>query len=188
MHKQSIAIQKIIFTLFFIGLVSANLTTTLCWGSDKVSANPTITLDVANEPLKGVLGKISKTTGWKIKAPEKWMEKPVTQTLNRASMEEGLRSILKNAGIENLLLMYNEDIRVVTIFDTESAQGQSAGRSPAQVNTQTQAVSANLPPTQLNARTPGAPATEAPILNRSIRNKPSLGIRRGSGGAIPEDE
>ena len=107
MHRHSIAIQKIIFTLFFIVLVSANLTATLCWGSCKVSANPTITLDVTNEPLKGVLGKISKTTGWKIKAPEKWMEKPVTQTLNKASMEEGLRSLLKNAGIENLLLMYN---------------------------------------------------------------------------------
>ena len=166
MPRQSITIKQIFFTLLFIGLVSANLTATLCWGSGKVSANPTITLNVTNEPLKGVLGKISKTTGWKIKAPEKWMEKPVTQTLNKASMEEGLRSILKNAGIENLLLMYNEDIMVVTIFDTESAQGQSADRPPAQVN----------------ARTPGVPITDDPILSRPARDAgpgPSRGVKRG---------
>ena len=175
MHKQSIAIQKIIFTLFFIGLLSAALTATLCWGSDKVSANPKITLAVTNEPLKGVLGKISKTTGWKIKAPEKWMEKPVTQTLNKASMEEGLRSILKNAGIENLLLMYNEDIMVVTIFDTESAQGQSANRPSAQVN----------------ARTPGVPVTDEPSLSRPAREAgpgPSRGVRRGMRRAFSEEE
>ena len=175
MHRQSIAIQNIISTLFFIGLLSADLTATHCWGSDKVSANPTITLAVTNEPLKGVLGKISKTTGWKIKAPEKWMEKPVTQTLNKASIEEGLRSTLKNAGIENLLLMYNEDIMVVTIFDTESAQGQSA----------------NLPSAQVNARTPGAPVTDDPILSRPARDAgsgPSRVTGRGKRRAISEDE
>jgi len=175
MPIQSIAIQKIIFTLFFIGSLSAHLTATLCWGSDKVSANPTITLDVANEPLKGVFGKISKATGWKIKAPEKWMEKPVTQTLHKASMEEGLRSILKNAGIENLLLMYDEDIMAVTIFDTESAQGQSADR----------------PSAQATARTPVVPVSDDPILSRPARDPgsgPSRGIRRGMRRAFSEEE
>ena len=175
MPRQGIAIQGIIFTLFFVGLLSANLTATLGWGSDKGSANPTITLDVANEPLKGVLGKISKTTGWKIKAPEKWMEKPVTQTLNKASMEEGLRSILKNAGIENLLLIYNEEIMAVTIFDTESVRGQSADRPSAQVT----------------AQTPAVPVTNDPILSRPARDArsgPSRGIGRGTRRARSDDE
>jgi hypothetical protein len=133
MSKRPITFIMLVFAVLLVGIPSAHLTTDCCWGSDKESAGPAITLDIKNEPLRTVLGKISKTTRWKINAPDLWMDKPVTQTLNKVTLEEGLRSVLKGAGIENLLLMYDENITVVTLFDTESPQTQAAGRPPAPV-------------------------------------------------------
>ena len=164
MPKQPITFIMFVFVVFLVGLPSANLTTTYCWGSDKESAGPAITLDVKNEPLRSVLGKISKATRWKIKAPDKWMDKPVTQTLNKVTLEEGLRSVLRNAGVENLMLMYDENIKVVTLFDTESPQKQSADRPPAQVNVQQRFVS-----------TTGEPD---PILKRAAERAAGTGSSR----------
>lgn len=168
MPKQPITSVMFAFVVFLVGFLSADLTPDYCWGSDKVSTNPTITLDVKNEPLRSVLGKISKTTRWKIKAPDKWMDKPVTQTLNKVTLEEGLRSVLRSAGIEDLLLMYDENIKVVTLFDTESPQKQAAGRppAPAQVNPQPAVVSATNEPD--------------PILKRAAARAAGPGTSRGS--------
>ena len=146
MPKQSITVIMVVFVVLLVGLPSVHLTTAYCWGSDQEFADPAITLDVQNEPLRSVLGKISKTTRWKIKAPDKWMDRPVTQTLNKVTLEEGLRSVLKSAGVENLLLMYDENIKVVTLFDTESPQRQAADRLPPQVNAQPPVVSATDEP------------------------------------------
>jgi hypothetical protein len=177
MPKQFIKVTMVVFAVFLFGLLSANLTTAYCWGSDKESADSAITLDVQNEPLRSVLGKISKTTQWQIKAPDKWMDKPVTQTLNKVTLEEGLRSVLKNAGVENLLLLYDENIKVVTLFDTESPQRQAADRLPAQVN----------------ARPPVVSATDEPdpMLKRPAREAgpgPSRGNRRSRRQATSEED
>jgi hypothetical protein len=141
MSKQPITLVMFFIAVLLVGFLSANLTTDCCWGSDLESVAPAITLDVKNEPLRSVLGKISKTTRWKINAPDLWMDKPVTQTLNKVTLEEGLRSVLKSAGVENLLLMYDENIKVVTLFDTESPQKQAAGRPPAPIRAQPPLVS-----------------------------------------------
>ena len=131
MPKQSVAL-RVIFIVFLAGSLAVALPATPCRGSDRPTADPTITLDVQNEPLRSVLGKISKTTGWKITAPDKWMDKPITQTLHQVSIEEGLRFILKDAGVENLLLTYDEDRKTITVYDTGIRQGQSANSLPAQ--------------------------------------------------------
>jgi hypothetical protein len=146
MPKQSVAIMRAFFVVFFAGSLSVALPATPCRGSDRASADPTITLDVQNEPLRSVLEKISKTTRWKIKAPDRWMDKPITQTLNNVTLEEGLRFILKDAGVENLLLTYDENRKTITVYDTEIQRGQSADR----------------PPTQVDARPPVYPASDQP--------------------------
>ena len=178
MPKQPITFIMFVFVVFLVGLLSANLTPDCCWASDKVSTNSTITLDVKNEPLRSVLGKISKTTQWKIKAPEKWMDKPVSQTLNKVTLEEGLRSVLNNAGIEDLLLLYDENIRVVTLFDTESPQKQVAGRPPAPINVQPPVVSATGEPDPILKR----------AAERAAGQAPSRGIRRSRRPAASEEE
>jgi len=124
--------MRVFFVVFLAGFLSAALSANPCRGSDRASVDPTITLDVQNEPLRSVLGRIYKTTEWKIKAPDKWMDKPITQTLYNVSIEKGLRFILKDAGVENLLLIYDEEIKTVTVYDTEIRLGQTTNRPTAQ--------------------------------------------------------
>ena len=132
MPRQSATIMRIIFVVLFAGSLSVALPATPCRGSDRASTDPAITLDVQNEPLRSVLEGISKTTQWKIKVPDKWMDKPITQSLNNVSMEEGLRFILRDAGVANLLLTYDENRKTITVYDTEIPQGQSANRPMVQ--------------------------------------------------------
>jgi len=177
MPKRSIAIIRPFFVAFIIVFFTVNLTAAPDWES--ANTNPTITLDVKNEPLRSVLGLIYKTTAWKIKAPNKWMDRPVTQTLNEVKLEDGLRFILKNAGIENLLLLYDENIMVITVFDTEAPQRQSANGPSAQVDPQPPVVS--------------AVDTTDPILQRRVKDAgsgPSRGIgsRRSKRQASIEEE
>jgi hypothetical protein len=165
MSKQPLTLGMLFIAVLLVGFLSVNLTTDYCWGSALESVAPAITLDVKNEPLRSVLGKISKTTRWQIKAPDKWMDKPVTQTLNKVTLEEGLRSVLKSAGVENLLLMYDENIRVVTLFDIEGAQKQAAGRPPAPIRAEPLVSSTGRPD---------------PILERAAERNAGAGSLRGS--------
>ena len=130
MSKQSVAI-RVIFVVLLAESLSVALPVLPCRGSDRASADPTITLEVQNEPLRSVLGKISKTTGWKITAPDKWLDKPVTQTLSQVSLEVGLRFILRDAGMENLLMTYDEERKTITVYDAESQKGQPLNNPPA---------------------------------------------------------
>ncbi|MHB8910588.1 MAG: hypothetical protein ACYDAA_17080 [Syntrophales bacterium] len=132
MPTQAIAmIMRVFSAILLVGLISAALTAAHCRGSER-AADPTITLDVQNEPLRTVLEKISRTTKWKIIVPDRWMDKPITQTLDKVPLEEGLRFILKDAGIENLLLTYDEERKTVALYDTELQPGRSANHPPAQ--------------------------------------------------------
>jgi hypothetical protein len=179
MSKEAI-VALIIFALQFLaGAPAAHLSATQCWASDRESVDPTFTLDVTNEPLRGVLGRIYKKTGWKIKAPEKWMDKQITQTLNEVTLEKGLRYILRDAGVENLLLTYDENIKVVTVFDTEIQQERSA----------------SVPDTRMTARPSVLPPTD-PILSRRAKEAeygtpppgPFPRGRRRTYSSSPEDE
>ena len=140
MPKQSITIIKIVLAVLCVLSAAVDFTANDCWGAERVAAYETITLDVKNEPLRSVLVKITRKTGWKVKVPDKWLEKPVTQTLSKAKLEDGLRSVLNNAGVENVFLLYDENIKVATLFDTDGVQKQGADHHQAQANTQRPAV------------------------------------------------
>ncbi|MHB8829705.1 MAG: hypothetical protein ACYC6Q_09310 [Syntrophales bacterium] len=142
LNSRLIAIMKKCLAPFCVGLLAANFTAAPCRGADKAAVPATITMDINNEPLRSVLGKIARTTRWKIKAPDKWMDKPVTQALRKVTMEEGLKSVLSSVGVENQLLMYDEKLKVVTIFDTAPPSRESAIHLPvlASANEQPQAV------------------------------------------------
>ena len=136
MLKRSIALLRVCCAVFFIAFPTVHLAAAPCWGSDRSPADPTITLNADNEPLRSVFAKISKTTSWKIQAPDKWMNRPITQTLTAVPLAEGMRSILKSAGIENILLLYDDNSRVITVFDTETALRQSTAVPPGQTSVQ----------------------------------------------------
>ena len=163
---------KLYLALLFLALPASSLAPTPCWGADKAVAQATITLDATNEPLRSVLGKITRATKWKIKVPDQWLDKPVSQSLKNASLEEGLKAVLNSAGADNLLLMYDEKLKVVSLFDTEGAQKQSAASSSAHPNSQTsiQSVTGEPDPVLQRAaeRASGAAPTRA---SRRIRRQ-----------------
>jgi hypothetical protein len=176
MPNRLIAIMKKCFTLFCVGLLAANLASTSCWGADESASAPaTITLDVKNEPLRSVLGKITKATRWKIKAPDKWLDKPVTQTLSKATLEDGLKSLFNNAGVENLFIMYDEYFKVVTIYDTESTPRPAAGNSSVQLPNHP-----SIPPPTITAPNEPGPRLQpsggypAPVPRRAARRPRTL--------------
>jgi len=179
MFNQSIAIMKKFFTLVCFGLLAAIFAIAPGWGAEKAAVPGTITMDFSNEPLRSVLGKIAKTTRWKIKAPDKWLDKPVTQALHKATMDEGLRSILNSIGIENKLLMYDEKMKVVTVFDTALSSQKSGARLPAQAS------SAGQPPTvsSTGASTPKLQSSE----NESVPI-PLRGLRRFGNQRRPDND
>jgi hypothetical protein len=172
-----VAILKKCFTLICVGLLAANFTISIspCWGADKATAPATITLDVRNEPLRNVLEKITKTTRWKIKVPDKWLDRPVTQTLSKVALEEGLKSVLNNTGVDNLLLMYDEYFKVVTVFDTERSQPPSANPLPVQAPAVQGAIVA-------------APNTPVPLLQHPVGDTGSRSMRRRSRRNSAEEE
>ncbi len=166
MLKRSIALLRVCCAVFFIVFPTIHLAAAPCWGSDRSPADPTITLNADNEPLQSVFAKISKTTSWKIQAPDKWMNRPITQTLTGVPLAEGMRSILKSAGIENILLLYDDNNRVITVFDTETALKQSTAVPPGQTSVQppfvppTPAPPPAVPPGQASAAAAGcSPST-----------------------------
>lgn len=172
-NNRLIGIMKKCLVPFCVGLLVANFTAVPCRGADKPAVPATITMDINNEPLRSVLGKIARTTRWKIKAPEKWMDKPVTQTLRRVTIEEGLKSVLSSAGVENQLLMYDEKLQVVTVFDTAPSSRESVIplSAPASANEQPQAV----PGTERKApKRPGSLSGSRPLpsrIGRKVRNR-----------------
>jgi hypothetical protein len=127
MLKPVVGIMRVC-ALLFAGLLAALLFVAPCRGSGPPPEGAVFSLTVNEEPLRTVFGRISRATGWKITAPEKWMDKTVTQTLNDVTLEGGLRFILKNAGIENVLVTYDANRKLVTVFDTERQQGRAAQR------------------------------------------------------------
>jgi hypothetical protein len=164
----SIALFRVFFAVFLIAFPTVHLAATPCWGSDQPPAEPTITLNADNEPLQSVFAKISKTTLWKIQAPNRWMNRPITQTLNEVPLAEGLRFILKSAGIENILLLYDDKNRVITVFDTENAVKQSAAGPSGQAGVRPPflppipVAPAAAPPGQTSVQPPVVPPLPVP--------------------------
>lgn len=176
MAMQAVSVITRAFSaVLLVGLLSAALPATPCRGADR-AADPTITLDVQNEPLRSVLEKISRMTKWKIIVPDRWMDKPITQTLDKVPLEEGLRFVLKDAGIENLLLTYDESRKTVALYDAEMQQGRSANRPPAQGEARPLVSTPRSPPDPLLNR----PAEEA---GSTPRRTPRTRYRRPADSA-----
>jgi hypothetical protein len=164
MAKPAVAAIRMCAALLLAGLLASPLppvSVAPCWGSDTPSDDPTFSLTVNGEPLRTVLGRISRATGWQITAPEKWLDKPVTQTLNEVVLEDGLRFVLKSAGIENILVTYDAGRKLATVFDTELQQGRTAQR-PEPLAPAPPPVPV-IPPA---APTPTISPAEDPMLNR----------------------
>lgn len=132
-------IKKTIQTLFisrkglFVFLCLILLTTMLplpFWGSDPGYTASFFSVTSDNEPLKEVLARISKTTGYKIEITKGWDDKTLTVNLRKIDLEKGLREIMRIMGGPNYSLIINESGKKVEIriFDNNLAeQKKSSG-------------------------------------------------------------
>jgi hypothetical protein len=85
------------------------------------SANePVITITAKNEPLKLVLEKITKTTGYKIEVTEGWDSKPVTVDIKSMTLDDSLNKIIRALGSPNNAKIDYDNKKIIRInfFET----------------------------------------------------------------------
>lgn len=84
---------------------------------------PVISLTAKNEPLKLVLEKISKATGYKIEVSEGWENKPVTVDIQTMTLDDSLNKIIRALGSPNNAKINYDNKKVIRInfFDTSKA-------------------------------------------------------------------
>ncbi len=58
------------------------------------SKEPVVTVTAKNEPLKMVLNKISKATGYNIEITEGWKSKPITVDIQGMTLDDSLKKII----------------------------------------------------------------------------------------------
>jgi len=103
--------------LFFgFGLILIIIINTLSFASDNDPIGSIFSIDIKNEPLRKVIGKISKASGYTIvlKTEIKEIEdEPVSIQLSNVTLKEAIRRILRNYNhydiwedTENKLVLY----------------------------------------------------------------------------------
>jgi hypothetical protein len=105
------------------------------WGSDTGYTAPFFSLTSDNEPLKEVLAKISKSTGYKIEITKGWDDKTLTVDLRKVDLEKGLREIMRIMGGPNYSLIINESGKKVEIRIFDNILAEQKKSSGAYVGT-----------------------------------------------------
>jgi hypothetical protein len=91
------------------------------------SANdPVVIIAAKNEPLKKVLDKISKSTGYKIEVTEGWGNRLVTTDFINASLDISLKKLLKALGGPSNSIITYENTKKIKINIFESSRRSSA--------------------------------------------------------------
>ncbi len=91
-----------------------------CYAAVTNYAEPVVSVASNNEPLRKVLDKISKSTGYKIEITEGWELKPITVDILDMSLDKSLRKIIRALGSpSNSIINYINEKRIkINIFDT----------------------------------------------------------------------
>ena len=86
----------VLVLLYFMMMLPTVTITHQSWGAAVSPEAPVLTLNIKDEPLKTVIEKISKATGYQISINEKWSDFLVTASIKDVSLHESLRWILAN--------------------------------------------------------------------------------------------
>ncbi len=105
--------------IFLITLVGGIISTTLAitsFGSQKDAEVPVFSLNAKEEPLRNVLDKISKASGYEITLNEESGDQPVSVTLKNVTLDEALKRVLQDL---NYIAIWNEEDKKIslTIYD-----------------------------------------------------------------------
>lgn len=97
-------------------------------GSSVADSDPkreSVTINVVDEPLNQVLGRISKASGYEIVFDEEWGNVPVSLSFENEPLDKALNRVLANL---NHAVVWNEEERKIRIFISGKT---GAGRSPS---------------------------------------------------------
>jgi hypothetical protein len=100
-------------------------------GADSDPERESVTINVMDEPLNQVLGKISKASGYEIVFDEKWGNMPVSLSFENEPLDKALNRVLANL---NHAVIWNEVERKISIFisgETGSGRSRSSYSSGA---------------------------------------------------------
>jgi hypothetical protein len=133
--------------LFVIVLVLAviGVGSVCCRAADKVPDTILITLEAKDKPLSQVLQKITQTTGYTFLLDEKWKHLPVTVSLEKIALHEGLRVILQDFSTAIIV----DDVRKKTITlmlgNIKADQAKLKAAAPQSFSEQKQSQPINAP-------------------------------------------
>lgn len=87
---------------------------------------PVVTITAKNEPLKMVLNKISKTTGYKIEVTNGWENKFISVDVTGMSLDKSLKRIIKALGNPSNSIVTYENSKTIKIIFLESSTKSSS--------------------------------------------------------------
>ena len=90
-------------------------------------ADAVIFLDVQNEKLASVLSRVREQTGFEVIISELWKDKPVSLTVQGVTLTEGLKLVLKQAGVKNYAVEYNDLERKINVYIPLVTPGEQPG-------------------------------------------------------------
>ena len=109
--RKSFSTFAVFILLCGVGILATNLFSMPSWGSEIQSEPAVFSLDVKDEPLREVLGKITKATGYTIRVNKKWADLPITASMQNVTIEDAFKKILYNYA----LIIQNKE-KIISIF------------------------------------------------------------------------
>ncbi|MEJ2655782.1 MAG: hypothetical protein P8012_01110 [Desulfobacterales bacterium] len=96
-------------------------------GNNTNIGNELISLTAKDEPLGDVLKKVSAATGYEIILDNNWQSYPVSISLDKVSLQKGLKRILKD--LNNVIVYVSSKKINIIIYDKISPQKESSPSS-----------------------------------------------------------
>jgi len=106
-----------------------------CFGVAIGSTEPVVSITSDNEPLRNVLDKISKATGYKIEITKGWEHKPITVNIQDLPLDKSLRKVIRALGRPSNIIVSYDNIKTIKIkiFDTAGSSSTTKMENYAQL-------------------------------------------------------
>ena len=95
-----------------------------CYASTMATNGTFISMDIKRMPLEKVCAKILNETEYEIIFDRKWKDKAITIKLDNVALTNGLRRIIKVAGIKSYALVHNNNQIKVFSFESTTSNSQ----------------------------------------------------------------
>ena len=117
--------RRVFIFLCLCGILFVNILPVPFLGIPAGYAETRFSISSTNEPLQNTLVKISNATGYQIEITRGWKNKPLTADLNKVTLEEGMKSIIRALGRPNYVMIVDDQKKKVEVrIIDESSTGK----------------------------------------------------------------